>query len=92
MVTKDKKWWIFEVLSLSTNYNGHKPSKYDFNFKFPIITHYINDCQGQPMVTKDKQWCTFEVSSLSTNYNEYNCWKYALNFKFPIITHYINGC
>ena len=57
------------------------------NFKFPIITQYINGCSGQPMVTKDKQWWTFEVSSLSTNYNEYNCSKYALNFKFPIITH-----
>ena len=87
MVTKDKQWWTFEVSSLSTNYNGYNCSKYALNFKFPIITHYINGCKGQPMVTKNKKWWTFEVLSLSTTYNWYNCSKYALNFKFPIITH-----
>ena len=42
MVTKDKKWWTFEVLRLSTNYNVYKPSKYASNIKLSIITHYIN--------------------------------------------------
>ena len=39
MVTKDKHWWTFEVLRLSTNYGGYNTSKYALNFKFPIITH-----------------------------------------------------
>ena len=39
MVTKDKQWWTFEGLRLSTNYNGYNNSKYALNFKFPIITH-----------------------------------------------------
>ena len=39
MVTKDKKWWTFEVLSLSTNYNGYNYLKYGLNFKFNIITY-----------------------------------------------------
>ena len=29
----------FNVLRLSTTYIGYKTSKYDSNFKFPIITH-----------------------------------------------------
>ena len=36
MVTKDKWLYIFDVPRLST-YNGYKTSKYDSNFKFPII-------------------------------------------------------
>ena len=87
MVTKGKQWWTFEVLGASMIYNGFNSSEYALNFKFPIITHWINGCYGQPMVTKDKQWLTFKVLKLSTNYNGYNCSKYALNFKFPIITH-----
>ena len=39
MVTKDKQWWTFEGLRLSTNYNEYNSSKYILNFKFPIITH-----------------------------------------------------
>ena len=39
MVTKDKKWWTFEVLGPSMIHNGFNNSKYAFNFKFPIITH-----------------------------------------------------
>ena len=34
MVTKDKQWWNFESLRLSTNYNGYNSSKYALNFKF----------------------------------------------------------
>ena len=36
MVTKDKQWCTFNVLRLSTTYNGYKISKYASNFKFPI--------------------------------------------------------
>ena len=39
MVTKDKQWCTFNVLRLSTTYNGYKTSKYASNFKFPIITY-----------------------------------------------------
>ena len=39
MVIKDKQLWAFEVLRLSTNYNGYNCSKYALNFKFPIIIH-----------------------------------------------------
>ena len=82
MVTEDKQWLKFEVLGPSMIYNGYNTSKYALNFKFPIITHQINGCQGQPMVTKGKQWLTFEVLKLSTTHNGYNCSKYALNFNF----------
>ena len=87
MVTKDKQWWTFEIVGPSMIDNGYNCSKYALNFNFPIITHYINGCYGQPMVTKDKQWWRFEVLKLSTTYNGYNCSKYAFDFKFPIITH-----
>ena len=41
--------------------NGYNTSKYDsYNFNFPIITHLINCCWGQPMVTKDKEWSTLQ--------------------------------
>ena len=56
-------------------------------YDFPIITHLMNGCQGQPMVSKDKQWGTFKVLMLSTTLNENNTSKYASNFKLPIITH-----
>ena len=52
MVTKDKQWWTFEVLRLSTNYNGYNCSKYALNFKSPIITHKFNGCWGQPTANK----------------------------------------
>ena len=39
MVIKDKQWWTFEVLRLSTNYDGYNCYKYALNFKFPIITY-----------------------------------------------------
>ena len=40
MVTKDKQWWTFEGLRLSTNYNDNITAKnMPKNFKFPIITH-----------------------------------------------------
>ena len=39
MVTKDKQWWTFDVLRLSTIHNGYESSKYALNFKFPIVTH-----------------------------------------------------
>ena len=68
-------------------YNGYNCSKYALNVKFPIITHYINGCYGQPMVTKDKQRLTFKVLGPSMIYNRFNSSKYALNFKFHIITH-----
>ena len=68
-------------------YKRFNSSKYALNFKFPIITHKISGCFGQPMVTKGKWWWTFEVLKLSTTHNGYNCSKYALNFKFPIIPH-----
>ena len=44
MVARGNQGQTFEVLSLSTNYKGYNCSKYALNFKFPIITHYINGC------------------------------------------------
>ena len=38
MVTKDKQWLPFEVIRLSTNYDGSNNWKYALNTKFPIIT------------------------------------------------------
>ena len=39
MVIKDKQWSTFNVLRLSATQSRYKTSKYDSNFKFPIITH-----------------------------------------------------
>ena len=44
MVTKNKQWCTFDILRQSTTYSGYKTSKYDSNFKFPIITHLIYGC------------------------------------------------
>ena len=41
MVTKDKQWLTFEVIRLSTNYNGSNSSKYALNFKFSYY-HPLN--------------------------------------------------
>ena len=37
MVTKDKQWWTFKELRLSTTHNGYNSLKYALNF--PILTH-----------------------------------------------------
>ena len=39
MVMKDKQWWAFEVLRISTTQNGYNTLKYALIFKFPIITY-----------------------------------------------------
>ena len=39
MVTKDKQCWNINILRTSTAQIVYKTSKYDPNFKFPIITH-----------------------------------------------------
>ena len=41
MVTKDKKWWTFEVSSLSTTYNGYNCSKYDLKIQIQYY-HPVN--------------------------------------------------
>ena len=41
MVTMDKQWCTFNVLRISTTYNGYKTSKYASNFKFPYY-HPLN--------------------------------------------------
>ena len=41
MVTMDKQWCTFNVLRLSTTYNGYKTSKYASNFKIPYY-HPLN--------------------------------------------------
>ena len=38
MVTKDKEWWTFEVLRLSTNYNGYNP------LYAPLHAPYMRPC------------------------------------------------
>ena len=41
MVTKDKQWWSFECLRLSTNYNGYNSSKYSYKLQIPYY-HPLN--------------------------------------------------
>ena len=48
-VTNGNQGKTFDVLSLSTNYNGYNCSKYLLNFKFPIIT-------PKSMVARGNQW------------------------------------
>ena len=90
MVTRDKQWWTFEVLKLSTMHSWYNCSKYALNFNFSIITHLnqwllwaTNGNQGS------NSWWTFEVLRLSDTHKGYNTSKYALNFKFPMY-HQLN--
>ena len=41
MVTKDKQGWAFEILRLSTHYNGYKPLKLCLKLQIPYY-HLLN--------------------------------------------------
>ena len=41
MVTKDKQGWAFEILRLSTHYNGYKPLKICLKLQIPYY-HPLN--------------------------------------------------
>ena len=64
MVTKNRKWWTFKILRLSTTHNGYKTSTFQIPYHHPLSQWLLEATNGNDLYAPSVHLpCTFSTPS-----------------------------